>query len=219
MIKDVTVRLDGTSADDARLAAANQIAVIFGSHITGLFFNVVPDGLVAKSRDAARQAGDATEAMLFQRLTELQLPTNLRRLDVATDIDITESALPVARTADTFVALRPNGRAKEPKNLIESLLFGAGRHLFLIPDDWKGFTPLDTVIVAWNGNREAARAVAEALPYLHQAKKVGVLVVEGERPTKTDPLNANGTVQHLRHHGIDAVKYRAVGADDETATY
>jgi hypothetical protein len=175
MIKDVTVRLDGTSADDARLAAANQIAEIFGSHITGLFFNVVPDGLAAKSPDAARQAGDATEAMLFQRLTELQLPTNLRRFDVATNIDISESALPVARTADTFVALRSNDRAKEPKNLIESLLFGAGRHLFLIPDDWKGFTPLDTVIVAWNGSREAARAVAEALPYLHQAKKVGVL--------------------------------------------
>jgi nucleotide-binding universal stress UspA family protein len=42
-------------------------------------------------------------------------------------------------------------------------------------------------------------------------------VVEGEHPTKTDPLNANGAVQHLRHHGIDAVKYRAIGEDDETA--
>jgi hypothetical protein len=45
MIKDVMVRLDGTSGDDARLAAATQIAQIFESHITGLFFNVVPDGL------------------------------------------------------------------------------------------------------------------------------------------------------------------------------
>ena len=44
MIKDVMVRLDGTSGDDARLAAASQIAQIFESHITGLFFNVVPDG-------------------------------------------------------------------------------------------------------------------------------------------------------------------------------
>jgi hypothetical protein len=46
MIKDVMVRLDGTSGDDARLAAATQIAQIFESHITGLFFNVVPDGPV-----------------------------------------------------------------------------------------------------------------------------------------------------------------------------
>ena len=48
MIKDVMVRLDGTSGDDVRLAAVDQIAEIFESHITGLFFNVlsslVPDG-------------------------------------------------------------------------------------------------------------------------------------------------------------------------------
>ncbi len=44
MIKDVMVRLDGTSEDDPRLAAASQIAEIFESHITALFFNVVPDG-------------------------------------------------------------------------------------------------------------------------------------------------------------------------------
>jgi hypothetical protein len=72
MIKDVMVRLDGTSGDDARLAAATQIAQIFESHITGLFFNVVPNGLndvAAKPPDVARQTGDATEAMLFQRLT------------------------------------------------------------------------------------------------------------------------------------------------------
>jgi hypothetical protein len=41
MVKDVMVRLDGTSGDDVRLAAVNQIADIFESHITGLFFNVL----------------------------------------------------------------------------------------------------------------------------------------------------------------------------------
>jgi uncharacterized protein YccT (UPF0319 family) len=60
MIKDVMVRLDGTSGDDVRLAAVNQIAVIFESHITGLFFNVLPE------------AGDVIEATVFQRLTRLQ---------------------------------------------------------------------------------------------------------------------------------------------------
>jgi hypothetical protein len=73
-IKDVMVRLDGTSGDDARLAAATQIAE-FQSHITGLFFNVlssrVPDlngvdaNQTTKLLDTAKQAGDATENMLF----------------------------------------------------------------------------------------------------------------------------------------------------------
>ncbi|WP_050625894.1 universal stress protein [Bradyrhizobium viridifuturi] len=223
-IKDVMVQLDGTSGDDARLAAANQIAEIFDSHITGLFFNVlsshIPDGLDgvdAKGLRAAKEAGDASETIVFQRLTRLERPTNLRRFDVGSDTDIPDAALLVARTGDAFVALRPNGRAKEPEELIENLLYGTGRHLFLVPDDWKGLTPLDNAIVAWNGSRESARALAEALPYLQQASKVGVLVIQGKHQTDSDALKANDAVLHLRHHGINAVKYRAVGEEDETA--
>jgi hypothetical protein len=81
MIKDVMVRLDGTSGDDVRLAAVNQIAGIFDSHITGLFFNVlpslIPDELdstganqAVKRLDTAKAAGDAIEAAVFRRLTQ-----------------------------------------------------------------------------------------------------------------------------------------------------
>jgi nucleotide-binding universal stress UspA family protein len=200
MIKDVMVRLDGTPADDVRLAAVGQIAEIFDSHITGLLFNalspLVPDGSsgaganeVTRLLDAARQAGHDIEATVFQRLAKLPYP----------------------------VALRPNGRASEPDGLVENLLFGAGRHLFLVPDDLKPITPFETVIVAWNGSRESARALAEAVPYLLEARKVGVLVIESPRPTEAEALIGNDAVHHLRHHGINAVKYRAVGQEDEIA--
>ena len=78
-------------------------------------------------------------------------------------------------------------------------------------------TPLDNIVVAWNGSRESARALAESLPYLHLARKVGVLVVEGENPTEADSLKGNDAVLRLRHHGINAVKYRAIGEEDEIA--
>jgi nucleotide-binding universal stress UspA family protein len=228
MIKDVMVRLDGTSGDDLRLAAVSQIAEIFESHITGLFVNVLPPPPIqvslddadasqaTKLLDTARQAGDAIQAVVFERLTRLHRPTNLRRFDVIGD-EISETALPLARAADTFVALRPNGRSNEPEGLIENLLFGTGRHLFLVPEDWKAMAPWDNVVVAWNGSRESARALAESLPYLHQARKVTILVVEGENPAETDAPKANDAVLHLRHHGIDAVKYRAIGEEDEIA--
>jgi len=146
MIKDVMVRLDGTPGDDVRLTAASQIAEIFEGHITGLFFNVLPpppitDGVnsatasqATKLVDTAKQAGDAIETTVFERLTRLQQPTNLRRFDVVGDGDISDTALPLARAADAFVALRPNGRSNEPEGLIENLLFGTGRHLFLVPE-------------------------------------------------------------------------------------
>jgi hypothetical protein len=163
MIKDVMVPLDGTSGDDVRLAAASQIAEIFDGHINGLFFNVLPPPPIAeelngadpaqasKLLDTVKQAGDAIEATVFQRLTQLQQPTNLRRFDVIGDSEISDTALPLARAADTFVALRPNDRSNEPEGLIENLLYGAGRHVFLVPDDWKALSPLDNAVVAWNG--------------------------------------------------------------------
>jgi nucleotide-binding universal stress UspA family protein len=229
MIKDIMVRLDGTSGDVARLAAVNQIAEIFESHVTGLFFNVlpalVPDALndagadqAARLLEAAKKAGDIFEATTLERLTRLQQPTHLRRFDVVGDDAIADTALPLARAADTFVALRPNGHSNEPEGLIESLLYGTGRHLLLVPDNQKIMTPFDNVVVAWNGSRESARALAESLPYLHQARKVGVVVVvEGDHPTEATALMGNDALQHLRHHGINAVKYRAIGEEDEIA--
>jgi hypothetical protein len=59
---------------------------------------------------------------------------------------------------------------------------------------------LDNVVVAWNDSRESARALAEALPYLHQARKVGVLILEGEHSTEADALKGNEAV----HPGITA---------------
>ena len=136
MIKDVMVRLDGTPGDDVRLAVVNQIADVFESHITGLFFNVlssiVPDGRAGagqagKLLDTAKQADDIIDAMVFERLTRSQHLSNLRRFDVTGDGDISDTTLPLARAVDVFVALRPNGQSDEPRGLIESLLFGTGR--------------------------------------------------------------------------------------------
>jgi nucleotide-binding universal stress UspA family protein len=229
MIKDIMVRLDGTSADVPRLAAVNQVAEIFESHVTGLFFNVlpslIPDALndagvdqAARLLDAAKKAGDIFEATALERLTRLQWPTHLRRFDVIGDDAIADTTLPLARTADTFVALRPSDQSNEPDGLIEDLLYGTGRHLLLVPGDQKITAPLDNVVVAWNGSRESARALAESLPYLHQAKTVGVVVVlESEHPTEAAALMGNDAVQHLRHHGINAVKYRTTGEEDEIA--
>ena len=73
--------------------------------------------------------GDAIETAVFQRLTRLLLPTNVRRFDVASEGDISDNALPLARSADIFVALRPNGRSNEPEGLNPNLLYGTGRHL------------------------------------------------------------------------------------------
>src|ERR1700704_2680300 len=127
------------------------------SRIIGLFLNVLPllapeeeDGIGAlRVVNLVQLARDAGDIKLTQRLACLQKP------DTIADIAARE-----ARTADTFVTLRPNGAAQEPEHLVERGLFGSGRHLVLLPHRKTAKVTFDHILLAWNGSRESARAMA-----------------------------------------------------------
>jgi nucleotide-binding universal stress UspA family protein len=225
MIKDVMVWLDGGISDEVRLAAVADIVRRLESRVViGLFLNPLPlpaavDGDIAGTVTAAdlleraREAGDRTERLLAQRLSLLERPVEIRRFDVLAG-EIADIAAREARSADTFVALRPNG-AMDPEQLVEGVLFGSGRHIYLVPETERPKIAFDHILVAWNGSREAARALAEAMPFLYKAERVTVVVATGDRPTEEEAVMGVDAINHLRHHEIDASLHRITSRPSE----
>jgi nucleotide-binding universal stress UspA family protein len=214
MIKDVMVWLDGGISDEIRLSAAAEISRRLESRVViGMYFNVLPVPPAIEGAEfavdligRARAAGDEAEASLTKRLQLLERPVEIRRFDVLAD-DIANVAAREARCADTFIGVRPNG-SMDPDDLIEGVLFGSGHHLFLVPETERPPIKFDRILVAWNGSREAARALSESMPYLRLAEEIAIVVVTNDRPSEEEAVMGVDAVNYLKHHDIDAGLHR-----------
>lgn len=215
MFKDIMVHLDGSPEDEIRLEHGQVIASGGQAHLIGILTNLLPDLTIAmpmdgaaaamqvltELEDRARQDGDAAAKRLTERLAGLQGPTELRRLD-GTYGTLSAKVVERARCADVFIATRPYGETDTPlwPDLVEAVLFGSGRALLLVPPGRRPQGPIQTMLVAWNGSREAARALREGLGFIEAAARTVVLVVDP--PPDTRPgMEVEG---HLARHGVVA---------------
>jgi nucleotide-binding universal stress UspA family protein len=84
--------------------------------------------------------------------------------------------------------------------LIHDVLFGSGVPIIIVPSP-----PADgvgrRVMIAWNGSRESARAVKDAMPILQRAEKVDIVCVDQARPGSNVQPGAD-LAHYLEMHGI-----------------
>ncbi|WP_262265779.1 universal stress protein [Microvirga yunnanensis] len=228
MIKDIMVHLDGSPEDEIRLEHGQALASSGRAHLIGLFTNQLPDltiampmdgsaatmQILAELQDEALKEGDATAKRLTERLSTLQVPSELRRLD-ETFGALSGRVVDQARCADLFIATRPYGGAKstDSPDLAEAVLFGSGRALLLVPPGRHRQWPIETVLVAWNGSRESARALREGLEFIEQAARTVVLLVDP--PPNAEP--GMGVKAHLAHHNVVAEVVIAESQDRDVA--
>lgn len=84
--------------------------------------------------------------------------------------------------------------------LLQAAIFDSGRPVVLIPAQ-KGLQRLDRIAVAWDYSREAARAMADAMPILARAQHVDVITVFGEKSIATACTRADLDI-FLGAHGV-----------------
>lgn len=86
---------------------------------------------------------------------------------------------------------------------VEEIIFGSRRPTFITPTaaNHRGAFTLNTVIVAWDFSRPAARVLANAIPILAMAKRAHVVTVTGDKVINTMPSGSE-LAEHLAIHGV-----------------
>ena len=87
----------------------------------------------------------------------------------------------------------------------EELVFSSGRAVLIVPPSFESESIGDRVMVAWNGSREAAKAISNAMAILSRAQKVAmVTVVDGDLDDSQAGIIAVDMSEYLAKHGVRA---------------
>lgn len=224
-LKQILVHLDATQAAPLRFTAARQLAQEHGAAVAALYATVpaylalpyapeMAPGVAAtlveiddERRATARKVFDET----------LRTPGPIATWGETSEVPVVGAFVSQALYADLLVLGQRDGTdpagVAVPPDFVESVLLASGRPALVVPYVGCSGEIGDTVVVAWKETREAARAVAAALPLLQRAAKVHVLSWDAEAETEVQGhrLDLDG---YLRLHGVEPTWHRG-GAEPE----
>ncbi len=219
--KDLLVHLDGTDAGKARSDAALALAAAWNAHLTGLCLMaepVIPPMLgVAIGADVLeRQRAEATaegEAILarFRAAADAAGISFESRFEMAPIDTLPRRFARHARHVDlSIVGQPPASNGIDETMLVEAAFLETGRPALLVPYIGARDMPPRRVLVAWDGGREAARAIGDAMPFLRRADDVGLIVVDpGALVGRIGEEPGADMARHLARHDVK-VTVRAV---------
>ncbi|WP_374440557.1 universal stress protein [Stella sp.] len=160
--------------------------------------------LIGDAKEKARQRGTAVVDALERQAGAHGVALRITRLDCF-PVAASEIVTRLARYHD-LVLVGLGTRDAWPQATAEAAVFGSGKPVLLVPEERPVAEP-DTVLVAWDGSRVAARAVTDAGPFLARASRVVIAAVTDEKAlAETDA--GERLAEHLARHGITATVSR-----------
>jgi nucleotide-binding universal stress UspA family protein len=227
MLKDIIVNLTVDAAHDVAADYAISVGRAFEAHLAGIGFAYEPviPGSVFGSMAVELIETQRKEFERAARSAISYFEDAARRVGLAVESRLQTAAL--AEAAGTFGALARRFDLSvlaqaEPNKLpgreliIEAALFESGRPVLVVPYIQREGLKLDRVMVCWDGGRNAARAIGDAMPFLARAKAVEVVVIAGD-PGKRDEIPGADIAHHLARHGLKVTLQRIVVRDLDVA--
>jgi nucleotide-binding universal stress UspA family protein len=202
------------------IESAVRLAAGLGAHIFGLTFELniqSPVGLYAdpinvggmlaterrKSAANARDLIAAFDDLCARQGTMQRGATFEHAVEQCAPNELATILIDHARLRDLSI-FPVNPDAEGQRSLVEALIFESGRPVLLLPEGSTRQLPssFDTIAVAWDHSRPAARAVADALPMLRTAKRVLVVTVADEKSLHR-PDSGVELCKRLARHGVE----------------
>ncbi len=222
--KSILLHLDGGARDETALAIALQIAEQEAAHLTALHvihpftaalgtFGDAAGGVIADIEqdyfDAARGAAADLQQTVERHADQAGIPVEWRLEE-----GLADEIVPLqARYADLTVANQIDPASEDAprkSGLAVNLVMHSGRPMLLVPYAGTFAAPGKRILIAWNGSREAARAVNDAMPFLRRAELVSVLSIN---PREADHIAGYDISNHIARHGAKAEAVRTVSGD------
>ena len=213
--KDIIVYVDGTEASKARDKFAVSLAKMLGAHLAGVAF--APQALLPLyGADVAfadmsgvlqgvKAQGEDALARFKSCAADIGIEADERLMQGTSD-EFPHEFAAAARLADLAILGQP--RDGDPLvgqyALVERCLFASGRPVLIVPAAPEASALDGTIVAAWDGSAEAARAFSDAMPFLTAAKRILLLVgvQDGTRPGTEPPTEH--MVAHLSRHDVGA---------------
>lgn len=211
LVRDVLVHVDGGAETGGRVAVAARLAAALKARLTGLCVRPpleVPlaaqasgDTRLAEVLERATIDGVNRVYDLFERVTAA-VAADRRWLVVEGEAG---SAIAAAALHSDLVVVGPF-EAERAGTSGDSIVIASGAPTLVVPPRVSAEVPPRRVLVAWNGGREAARALRDALPLLRIAEEVEIVIVaHGPRPPDTGRDEPGAALlDHLALHGVTA---------------
>ena len=213
--KSILLHLHDPNRAQAPSRVAAALAREMGAHLVGL--GVVPPYVVLPVMDGVGASISVDEhrtsfksdlkrlAAIFAEATSALSPPAEWREGDAQFGTVADVVLDQGRSLDLIVAAAPE-RGKSHTALFEDplrLVMESGRPVLLVPNGDVRSVPPRRVLVAWNGRREATRAVFDAMPLLERAGEVAIVCID---PDRTSPavgdLPGTDIATALARHGV-----------------
>jgi len=216
MLRDIVVHIPADRSSQPVIDCAVSIGNIFDAHVDGIAC-VYPafDPLMAFEASAANVAAitAATQSNMDKAGSALdQFEIAARRIGISHGArcisNVTYDATPlltgISRLYDLSIVAQPDYSKPNRDALVpEALLFDSGRPILMVPYIYSGPLKLDRILICWDGSRQAARAVHDAMPFLHRAKAIDAVAVNEDSATVGE-ASSEALQKHLARHDLSA---------------